>query len=255
MCSDDPAGRRRRVLVPYLLRISLATLMWESIEGLGELMKDTGTQSVLDLTGKTITTYILYEVHEALADCCEGDRVEAVTDALAAIDNDLRAWSRTTGNSLVEVSEHGTTRRYVIAKGAPKHAEHKLAAIISDDGLFELLSPLGFALGAALEGHDVSLYFQGPAVRVLAPGFRARMHGLGRPFSRFPRDGLAKVGHIPPQDKLRQMQQLGACLFACGPSMEHYKVDPTNLALSDVTIAAYLTFMEQMSSADIHLVA
>ena len=179
----------------------------------------------------------------------------AITDASPAIDNDLHAWSRTTGNSLVEVTEHGTTRRYVVEKGPPHHSEHGLAAIISDDGLFELLSPLGFALAAALEGHDVSLYFQGPAVRVLAPGYRARMHGLGRPFSRLPRDGLAKVGHLPPQDKLRQLQHLGARLFACGPSMEHYQVDPTNLAFDDVTVAAYLTFMEQMDASDIHLVA
>ena len=101
----------------------------------------------------------------------------------------------------------------------------------------------------------MSLYFQGPAVRVLATGYRARMHGFGSPFSRFPRDGLAEIGHIPPQDKLRQLQRLGARLFACGPSMEHYKVDPADLALDDVTIAAYMTFMEQMDSADIHLVA
>ena len=217
-------------------------------------MADTETRSSLDLTGKTISTYIAYEVHEALAGCGEGDRVEVITDALPAIDNDLRAWSRTTTHSVVEVTEHGTTRRYVIAKGRPRRSGHKLAAIISDDGLFELLSPLGFALAAALEGHDVSLYFQGPAVRVLAPGFRARMHGLARPFSRFPRDGLAEVGHLPPQDKLRQLQRLGARLFACGPSMQHYKVDSTDLAFGDVTIAAYLTFIEQMDSADIHLV-
>ena len=217
-------------------------------------MADTRTRTSLDLTGKTITTYILYEVHEALAACGEGDRVEAITDALPAIDSDLHAWSRATGNCLAEVTEHGTTRRYVVEKGPPKRSEHRLAAIISDDGLFELLSPLGFALAAALEGHAVSLYFQGPAVRVLAPGYRARMHGLGRPFSRFPRDGLAKVGHLPPQDKLRQLQRLGARLFACGPSMEHYKVDPTNLALENVNIAAYVTFMEQMESVDIHLV-
>jgi TusA-related sulfurtransferase/predicted peroxiredoxin len=219
-----------------------------------EIMTAFRTQTSLDLTDKTIATYVLYEVHEALAACAEGERIEAITDARPAIDNDLHAWSRATGNSLVEVTEHGKTRRYVIEKGPPHHSDHKLAAIISDDGLFELLSPLGFALAAALEGHDVSLYFQGPAVRVLAPGYRARMHGLGRPFSRFPRDSLAKAGHLPPQDKLRQLQHLGAQLFACGPSMEHYKVDPTDLAFSDVTIAAYLTFMEQMDSADIHLV-
>lgn len=218
-------------------------------------MSETSTRTSLELTGKTITTFVLYELHEALAVCREGERVEAITDVSSAIDNDLHAWSRTTGNPLVEVTEHGTARRYVVEKGPPHQSKHQLAAIISDDGLFELLSPLGFALAAALEGHDVSLYFQGPAVRVLAPGFRARMHGLGRPFSRFPREGLAKVGHLPPQDKLRQLQHLGACLFACGPSMEHYKVDPTNLAFHDVTVAAYLTFMEQMGAADIHLVA
>ena len=218
-------------------------------------MAATRTHDTLDLVGRTITTFVLYEVHEALADREEGSQIEAITDALPAIDSDMHAWSRATGNRLVEITEHGTTRRYVIEKGQPRPSGHKLAAIVSDDGLFELLSPLGFALAGALHGHDVSLFLQGPAVRVLAPGFQARMHGLGRPFSRFPRDGLARAGHLPPQDKLQQLQRLGARLFACGPSMEHYKVDPANLAFDDVTIAAYLTFMEQMESADIHLVA
>ncbi len=218
-------------------------------------MTDTRVRSRLDLTGKTITTYILYAVHEALTHCTEGDRVEVVTDALPAIDNDIRAWSHTTANPLVRVTEHGRTRRYVVENGPPHRTGHKLAAIVSDDGLLELLSPLGFALAAALDGHDVSLYFQGPAVRVLAPGYTAKLHGPGRPFSRFARDGLAEIGHLPPPDKLRQLQRLGAGLYACGPSMEHYKVDADNLAFDDVTIAAYLTFMEELDTADIHLVA
>ena len=37
--------------------------------------------------------------------------------------------------------------------------------------------------------------------------------------------------------------------------MEHYKVDPDHLAIDDVTSDAYLTFMEQLDTADIHLVA
>lgn len=211
------------------------------------------TLARLDLRGKTISTYILYEVHQALAGMAEGERVEAVTDPLPAIDNDLRAWSRTTGNPLVDVVADGQTRRFVVEKGSPRESTHKLAAIISDDGLFELLSPLGFALAAALEGHEVVLYFQGPAVRVLGQGFTAKMHGPGRPFSRFPRAGLAKIGHLPPEEKIAQLQRLGARLYACGPSMEHYKVDPDRLAFDDVTIASYPTFMEQMDSADIHL--
>jgi predicted peroxiredoxin len=211
------------------------------------------TAASLDLTGKTITTFVLYAIHEALTGIEVGDRVDARTEALPAIEADLQAWSRTTGHTIVDRVDDRRGRRYVIEKAQPRRSGRKLAAIISDDGLFELLSPLGFALAAGLEGHDVSLYFQGPAVRVLATGFTARMHGAGRPFSRFPRNGLAEVGHIPPQDKLAQLQTLGARFYACGPSMDHYKVDPTNLAF-EVTIAAYLTFMEQLDTADIHLV-
>jgi predicted peroxiredoxin len=90
-------------------------------------------------------------------------------------------------------------------------------------------------------------------VRVLATGYTAKMHGPGKPFSRFPRSGLAKVGHIAPQEKITQLQELGAQLYACGPSMDHYKVDLADLAFDGVIVSEYLTFMEQMHSADIHL--
>jgi len=216
-------------------------------------MTDAQVATSLDLRGKTITTFILYEVNHALQDLGERDRIEVVTDAFPAIDPDIAAWCRATGNRLVDVTADGETRRYVIEKGPPRTSGHKLAAVISDDGLFELLSPLGFALGAALDGDDVSLYFLGPAVRLLENGYVAKMHGPGRPFSRFPRSGLAKVGHIPPQEKVTQLQELGALLYACGPSMQHYKVDPADLAFENVTICEYLTFMEQMHDADIHL--
>ena len=216
-------------------------------------MTDAQVATSLDLRGKTITTFILYETNHALQELEARDRIEVVTDAFPAIDPDIAAWCRATGNRLVDVAADGETRRYAIEKGAARPPGHKLAAVVSDDGLFELLSPLGFALGAALEGDDVSLYFLGPAVRVLEHGYVAKMHGPGRPFSRFPRSGLAKVGHIPPQEKVTQLQELGARLFACGPSMQHYKVDPADLAFENVIICEYLTFMEQMHDADIHL--
>jgi len=216
-------------------------------------MTDALLATSLNLRGKTITTFIIYEVNHVLQELGERDRIEVVTDAFPAIDPDIAAWCRATGNRLVGVTVDGEARRYVIEKGPPRTSGHKLAAVISDDGLFELLSPLGFALGAALDGDDVSLYFLGPAVRVLKNGYVAKMHGPGRPFSRFPRSGLAKVGHIPPQEKLAQLQELGAQFYACGPSMQHYKVDPSDLAFDDVTVCEYLTFLEQMHHADTHL--
>ena len=84
--------------------------------------------------------------------------------------------------------------------GPARQRQGKLAMVISDPGLEQLLSPLGFALAAALEGIDVHLYVQGPAVRLLTRGFRERLPGLKRPFSRFARAGLDRAGHVPAQD-------------------------------------------------------
>ena len=210
-------------------------------------------RSSLDLRGRTITTFIAYELHQSLSELDHGDRVELTTDAFTAIDTDLRAWCRATGNRMIEADTTGPAWRFTIGKGAPKQSTRKYAAIIEEDGLLELLAPLGFALAAALEGHEVSLYFQGPAVRVLKRGFSPGLHGIARPFSRFPRKGLDQIGHVPPQEKLRQLQRLGARIYACGPSLEHFKVPESELALDDVIVAEYLTFMEQLDQADIHL--
>lgn len=211
------------------------------------------TPTVLDLRGRTITTFIAFELHEALGPLHEGDRVELLTDAFTAIDNDLRAWSRTTGNPIVEAHTTGTAWRFVFEKGPPRRSPRSYAAIIQDDGLLELLTPLGFALAAALEGHEVALYVNGPAVRVLRRGYTPRLRGVGRPFSRFPRTGLERIGHVSPQEKLRQLRRLGARIYACGPSMQHFKVAESELAVEGVIVAEYLTFMEQLDRADIHL--
>jgi len=213
----------------------------------------TTASAPLDMRGKTITTYIAYYAAQRLAALAEGDTLEMVTDTADAIDNDIRAWCRATGHQLATVTAAGPQRRYVIVKGKPRPPGHRLAAVISDAGLEELLSPLGFALAAALEGVEVSLYFQGPAVRVLARGFTEKLHGRNRPFSRLARAGLAKAGHVPAQDKIHQLQALGARLYICGPSMQHFHVAQADIAFEDVTVAEYLTFTEAMTSADIHL--
>lgn len=207
----------------------------------------------LNMTGKTISTYIVYEVARRLAEVAVGEVVELIIDANEALDNDLHAWCRTSGHELVGVSSAESQRRYVIRKSLPQPTGRRLAAVISNPGLEELLSPLSFALAAALEGLEVSLYFQGPAVRVLSRGFVAKLTGPGRPFSRFARAGLAAIGHVPAQQKIGQLQSLGAHVYVCGPSMQHFGVSREDLAFDDLTIAEYLTFMEVMAAADIHL--
>jgi TusA-related sulfurtransferase/predicted peroxiredoxin len=209
----------------------------------------------LDVRGRTITTAIALAAHEALAELAVGDELELLLDPFPAIVPDLQAWCRATGHELRCVSEGGEVRRVRLRKGRPFRNEQRVAIVVSNDGLEELLSPLGFALAAALGEAEVDVYMQGPAVRVLAPGFGATLHGLARPFSRFARAGLERVGHAAPAEKLRQLQTLGGRLYACGPSLEHFRVDPDRLAFDDVTVCEYLRFMEVMRQADVQLYA
>ncbi len=211
------------------------------------------TSAPLDMRDRSITTFIAYEMLRRLAELADGESLELLTDASEGIDNDIRAFCRTRGQELAAAKRADGSQQYVITKAPLRSSGKRYAAVISDAGLEELLSPLAFALAAALEGSDVSLYFQGPAVRVLAKGFTEHLHGPNRPFSRFARSGLTKAGHIPAQEKLRQLQMLGVHLYACAGSMQHFKVAKTDLAFGDVTIAEYLTFMEVMASADINV--
>jgi predicted peroxiredoxin/TusA-related sulfurtransferase len=204
------------------------------------------------MRGKTITTFIAYETLKRLGDLADGESLELLTDAREEIDNDIRTWCRTRGQELTDAGHADGSQRYLITRRPLRSSGKRYAAVISDAGLEELLSPLAFALAAALEGSDVSLYFQGPAVRVLAKGFSEHLHGPSRPFSRFARAGLAQAGHIRAQEKLRQLQALGGRLYACAGSMQHFRVTRSDLAFSDVTVAEYLTFMEAMARADIH---
>ena len=182
--------------------------------------KTAGTSSAVDVTpridvrGLTITTAIALAAHDALAGLAVGDDLELLVDRYPAIATDLRAWCRATGHELVDVSEGPEGRRVRIRKGRPHPTAQRVAIVVSSDGLQELLSPLGFALAAALGGAQVAVHLQGPAVRVLAPGFRARLHG---------------------------------------PSLDHVHVDPDRFAVDEVVVCEYLSFMEVMRRADVQL--
>jgi predicted peroxiredoxin/TusA-related sulfurtransferase len=207
----------------------------------------------IDMRVKKITTFILYHAVEKLQDMKEGEVLEVITENFDPIESDIKAWCRMTGHRLVELEKEENYQRYYIEKATLKEKEKKLALVISDPGLEELLSPLGFALGAALGQIDVYIYFQGPAVKVLKKDFKEKLHGINRFFSSFARKGLADIGHIPPQDKLRQLKELGVHFYICGPSMEHFGVKKNELIFDDVIVAEYLTFMEIMDKADIHI--
>jgi predicted peroxiredoxin len=93
--------------------------------------------------------------------------------------------------------------------------------------------------------------FQEPAVRVLEQGFTAQLSGWSWPFSHFARNGMARAGRHPPQDKLAQMRELGEKLYVCGPSMDQVGVERSRLAYPDVVVSEYAVFLEAMVGASI----
>ena len=183
----------------------------------------------------------------------EGDRLEVITDDFEPFGADIAAWCDAVGHRLVESRSENGQMTFLIEKRKPRVKQTSLAMVISNAGLEELLSPLGFALAAALEGTEVHLYLQGPAVRVLVKGYRPKLRGWGRPFSRFAAAGMEKTGHISAQQKLRQLESLGAHIYLCGPSMQHFKVDADQLILKGLPRVEYLSFMPIMEEADIQI--
>lgn len=207
----------------------------------------------LDRRGKIITTFVIYDAAAKLETMAEGEVLEVVTDEFEPFEPDVSAWCQATGHILLSSEPLPEGHRFLIEKRVPKVKEASLAMVISAAGLDELLSPLGFALGAALEGMEVHLYFQGPAVRVLTRRYRPKLRGWARPFSRFAAAGMSKAGHIPAEDKLRQLRSLGAHIYVCGGSMPAFKVRREDLMFEDLPIVEYLSFVPILEGADIQL--
>ncbi len=216
-------------------------------------MQTESRNKLIDRRGRTITTFVIYDATKELERMAEGEVLEILTDEFEPFDPDVRSWCEATGHLLLASETVTEGHRFLIEKRAPKVKETSLAMVISAAGLDELLSPLGFALGAALEGMGVHLYFQGPAVRVLTKGFRPKLRGWARPFSGFAASGMSKAGHIPAQEKLRQLRRLGAHIYVCGGSMPAFKVRREDLIFDDLPIVEYLTFVAVLEDADIQL--
>jgi TusA-related sulfurtransferase/predicted peroxiredoxin len=216
-------------------------------------MSTISTPNRLDRRGKTISTFVAFDAAAALRTMPEGEVLELVTDEYEPIERDITAWCERAGHRLVASEASPEGHRFRIEKGSEPASGGTFAMVISSAGLEELLSPLGFALGAALDGMDVHLYVQGPAVRVLTEGYRPKLSGWARPFTRFAASGLAKTGHIAAQDKMRQLRSLGATIYMCGPSMAHFKVDRADLIWDDLPMIEYLTFAGVMAGADVQL--
>ncbi|MDH3190993.1 MAG: DsrE family protein, partial [Acidimicrobiia bacterium] len=161
---------------------------------------------------------------------------------------DLRAWCEATGNHLLDVNDAGDYRIYVVEKGVPLSVVHRLALVISSPDHDHLEAPLSLALAAGLEGVQVSIFFEGPAVTILTAGF-----GATKPRRWFGprRRSSAAEAHA----RVRQIHDLGGDLYACERALGEFEISPHDLAFERVIHGEYLTFLPVMEAADIQLLA
>jgi predicted peroxiredoxin/TusA-related sulfurtransferase len=209
-----------------------------------------GNTVTLDMRGKTVTPYIVYNAAVKMKAMEAGEKIEITTDEFEEITSDLSAWCRMSGNVLVSSDKGSNTHRYVIQKGPEKKQKKKMVMVISEKDLGHLLSPLGLALAVSLSGGEVNIFFQGEAVAVLEKGFKESLTGFSYFFSPLARNGLAKIGHVSAQEKVRMIHELGGKIFICGPSMDNFGVKREDLILSDIQRIEYFSVYEMMLGSD-----
>ena len=219
--------------------------------GLFSKIKGQETNEVPYFGGKKITASIINSISIVLDSAKVGDYLDFKVDNYAAIDNDLKAWSMITGNKVELTNTSTYFKTYRVIKTTAGSIEKSFAIILSNEGTEELLSPLGFAWAAALSGMDVSIYFQGPAVKVLEKGFKDRRSGLNALFSGATHRRLAGTGYISPREKIAELNRLGVVFYVCQPSLDHHRLKAKELMFDDIILSEYLTFMQVVSGSDI----
>ena len=160
------------------------------------------------------------------ADLAVGEVLELLTDTSDALDNDIHAWTRTTGHELVSFRRGERESRYMIRKRQARPSSRRFAAVISNP----------WAGGAPLAARVRACRRSGRS-RCLAvlPGTRRPRpdQGLRR------QAGLAEPT-VQPFRSVRARRG-GAC-----PRR------PDDLAFEGVTVVEYLTFM---ANEDVHIYA
>lgn len=202
----------------------------------------------LDLRGNGVTTDIVAQAINCLATMTHGEALALKVDAAEAIDNDVRAWCEATGNHLIKVDDDGEARTYIIEKGVPMSVVHRLALVISSSDPADLEAPLSLALAAALEGVDVSLFFEGDAISVLTSDYPGGGHRgwFGR---------SRRAARSGAHDRVRRIHDLGGDLYACARAVAEHKIIRGDFAFDRIIHAEYLTFLPVMEDADIQLMA
>jgi NADPH-dependent 2,4-dienoyl-CoA reductase/sulfur reductase-like enzyme/peroxiredoxin family protein/rhodanese-related sulfurtransferase/TusA-related sulfurtransferase len=196
--------------------------------------------------------------------------------------NDVKSWSKMTGNQLVDIAQEGSKITAIIQKGnktaianKPKLANKKSLICFSDD-LDKALATFIIANGALAAGHEVNIFFTFWGLNVIkknnAPKVKkdfvskmfgkmmpssannlklSKMHmgGIGTSMMR----GIMKKKNIDSLESLIQSAiDAGAKFTACQMSMDVMGVQKEEL-LDSVEIGGVAMYLEQAEESNLNL--
>jgi len=216
-----------------------------------------GTQErlLVDARGTWKPYRVAYEVIKALRGLETGAVVEVITKDDQGLLNDLGLWCRATGHELLGKQPGRGETRVLIGKGEPARNDKTMTVVMSTASLDHAVLPLEKALAGAVLGMDVNAVFEGAAVRLLKRGYRPRLSGLaGRLFTAKVEAVMKdEIGWPLPQESILILQDLGARLYICSPSMFGYGVREQDLIVSTYTLGAVVTWADLLARSDIQV--
>ncbi len=206
--------------------------------------------------------------------------LETATDPGFA--RDIQAWTRMTGNRLVELHEEAGTITALVEKAArepsahPRETENALTMVVFSDSLDRALASFVIANGAASAGKEVTMFFTFWGLSILKKethtpvkkDFMGRMFSMmlpgstgGLSLSKMNMGGMGarmmrsrmKAKNV---DSLEQMMQTaidsGVRLVACQMSMDIMGISREEL-LDNVEIGGVASYLESASDANANL--
>ena len=211
----------------------------------------------------------------------EGERIE-VTATDAGFPRDAKAWCKSTGNSVVSVTNDNGYHTIVFEKcGNNKPANLQQAArnktlICFSDNLDRAIATFVLANGAAATGQKMSIFFTFWGLNVIKkenkpkvakdvfsrmfawmlPSSSKKLHlskmsmmGMGDKMMRY----IMKKKNINSLEELRQQAiDNGVELIACQMTMDMMGIDRSEL-IDNVTIGGVATYMQRAEEANVNL--
>lgn len=200
---------------------------------------------------------VAYEVIRALRGLDVGSAVELITRDDKGLLNDLGIWCRAAGHELADVRPGGGDARVLIRKGEPVHSDKRMTVVMSTANLEHAVYPLDKALAGAVLGMNVSMVFEGAAVRLLKRGYRPRLSGLaGRAFTGMVERVMRReIGWPLPQESILILEDLGARFYVCSPSMVGYGVREQDLIIGEYTPGAVVAWADLLARSDVQILS